>query len=148
MRACRNRLWTVHPLTGWQTHYAVLATQQPVGTPELYEQARVALAAADSSLITLVRETYGSDDVRDMLRKAQVEPDAAFGSAKAMRAAIDTALERAWAAAPQWFGRLPASELVVEPFPAYQQGSVPGGQYSPPAITIQAGIRRGRSRAC
>ena len=39
IRVCRTRLWTVHPLIGWQATYAGLAQQQPVGTPELRAEA-------------------------------------------------------------------------------------------------------------
>ena len=38
-RACRDRVWTVHPLAGWQSEYAGLAELQPVGTPDLRQQA-------------------------------------------------------------------------------------------------------------
>src|SRR5713226_7927671 len=31
-RICRDRVWTVHPLVGWQADYAALAELQPVGT--------------------------------------------------------------------------------------------------------------------
>ena len=39
MRTCRERLWTVHPMTGVLATYATLARQQPVGTDELRTQA-------------------------------------------------------------------------------------------------------------
>lgn len=38
LRICQNRLWTVHPLTGWHSTYTALAMQQPVGTRELRAQ--------------------------------------------------------------------------------------------------------------
>ena len=39
VRICPNELWPVSQLTGWQASFATLATVQPVGTPELREQA-------------------------------------------------------------------------------------------------------------
>ena len=42
---------------------------------------------------------------------------------------IDSVLARAWAAAPKWFGIVPQSKLAVEPYPAFQEPSVPMGQY-------------------
>ncbi len=38
-RICRDRVWTVSPLAGWQAEYADLAELQPVGTAELRQQA-------------------------------------------------------------------------------------------------------------
>jgi uncharacterized protein (DUF885 family) len=39
LRICRNELWPVNQMAGWQASYATLATVQPVGTPELRQQA-------------------------------------------------------------------------------------------------------------
>jgi uncharacterized protein (DUF885 family) len=38
-RICRDRVWTVSPLAGWQAEYADLADLQPVGTADLRQQA-------------------------------------------------------------------------------------------------------------
>jgi len=39
LRACRNELWPVNQMTGWQASFATLAAFQPVGTPDLRQQA-------------------------------------------------------------------------------------------------------------
>jgi uncharacterized protein (DUF885 family) len=39
LRVCRQELWSVSQMSGWQLAYAQLAALQPVGTPELREQA-------------------------------------------------------------------------------------------------------------
>ena len=39
LRICRQELWNVNQMSGWQLAYAQLAALQPVGTPELREQA-------------------------------------------------------------------------------------------------------------
>jgi uncharacterized protein (DUF885 family) len=39
LRVCRNELWPVNQMIGWQTNLAVLAALQPVGTPDLRSQA-------------------------------------------------------------------------------------------------------------
>ena len=39
LRSCRHELWDVNQMGGWQLAYAQLAALQPVGTPELREQA-------------------------------------------------------------------------------------------------------------
>jgi uncharacterized protein (DUF885 family) len=262
LRVCRNRLWTVHPLTGWQATYAALAQQQPVGTAELRTQAlarwrrlpklvndeianlreglrlgysepvvnvrrviagmdrllatstaespfyspairdstpdfRAALgklvsdslvpamrryrafladeylpkaresigvganpngaacyraairrfttldlsgeeihqiglkeiAAAESSAAALAQRAFGSPDYRAVKRRLQADSTQTFSSRDQVIPVIDRVLDRAWAAAPKWFGIVPRSKVAVEPFPAFQEPSVPMGQY-------------------
>jgi uncharacterized protein (DUF885 family) len=38
-RVCRNELWNVSQMGGWHTAYTLVAQYQPVGTPELRQQA-------------------------------------------------------------------------------------------------------------
>ncbi len=262
LRACRNRLWSVSPLTGWQAFYASIAQQQPVGTPELREQAltrwgalpkvvdaeianlqegvrrgytapavnvrrviagldelletaptaspfyhpatrdstpafRAALeqlaggpikqalrryrdylvndylpasreaiaitanpggadcyraairrfttlnldgdelydigvrelAAAESAAAELSRRAFGSEDYRAILARFNTDPKYTIASRDAVIPLTDSIIARAWAAAPKWFGILPKAEVKVEPFPAFEERSVPAGQY-------------------
>jgi uncharacterized protein (DUF885 family) len=39
LRACRNELWAVNQMSGWQLNYVQLAALQPVGNPSLRQQA-------------------------------------------------------------------------------------------------------------
>ena len=39
LRICRNELWAVNQMTGWQLGYSKVASLQPVGTPEYRAQA-------------------------------------------------------------------------------------------------------------
>lgn len=262
IRACRNRLWTVHPLISWQAFYAGLAQQQPVGTAELRAQAldrwrglprlvdaeisnlregvrlgytapavnvrrvlsgldkllegeppaspfyspaardstpafraefgrlvggpirgavdryrhylateylpkareeiavtanpggaecyraairryttldlepeelhRIGLrevAVAESTAAELSRRSFGSPDYRSVLARLQQEPAYTIASREAVIPLIDSIIARARAQAPRAFGLSPGSEVVVEPFPAFQEQSVPLGQY-------------------
>ncbi|HET7599419.1 MAG TPA: DUF885 domain-containing protein [Gemmatimonadales bacterium] len=262
LRVCRNRLWTVHPLTGWQATYAALASVQPVGTEELRREtlarwralpalidgeianlregvrlgytapkvnvervlagmdrlvempaadlpfagpanrdstpafraellevitsgiapamrryrdylrdeylgvAREAIAvtanpngtecyraairryttldlsgdeihemglrqvrAAESAMVALARRSYGTDDPRALMRKLEQDPKETFAARSEVIPAIDTVLERAWRAVPKAFGIIPRSRVAVEPFPQFQEPSVPLGQY-------------------
>ncbi len=262
LRACHNRLWTVHPLTGWQAFFAGIAQQQPVGTPELRAQAltrwralprvvdaeitnlregvrrgytapavnvrrvldgvdqvlaaaptasafynpatrdstpsfrtafeRLAagpiaaalrryrdylakeylpearedvavtgnprgeecyraairryttldldadelhdvglreLAAAESTAADISRRAFGSADYRAVLARMNADPKYTIASRDAVIPLSDSIVARAQAAAPKWFGILPKARVVVEPFPQFQEPSVPLGQY-------------------
>ena len=267
LRVCANRLWTVHPLTGWQAFYAGVAQQQPVGTPELRAQAlarwralprqvdteianlregvrrgytapavnvrrvlagldklveagptaspfynpavrdttpafraelerivagpvraaieryrdflageylagareevaitanprgeecyRAAirryttldldpadlhqlglreLAAAESTATTLSSRAFGTPDYRGVLARLSDDPKYTIPSRDAVIPLADSIIARAQAAVPRAFGILPESEVVVEPFPDFQERSVPLGQYLRPAL--------------
>jgi uncharacterized protein (DUF885 family) len=262
LRVCRNRVWTVHPLAGWQAGAAILAQQQPVGTPELRAQAlarwrrlpgriddeianlkegvrlgytepevnvrrvvagmdkllatpptaspffspaardstpefraaferlvttqitpalrryrdylaneylpaartavsitanpqgaecyRAAIrryttlglsgeqiheiglrevARAESTMAALAQRTYGTTDYRSVMERLHRDSAYTITTRNAVIPAIDTILARAWAAVPKWFGIVPTSKVIVQPFPEFQEPSVPLGQY-------------------
>jgi uncharacterized protein (DUF885 family) len=262
LRVCRNRLWTVHPLAGWQAGAAILAQQQPVGTPELRAQAlarwrrlpgriddeianlkegvrlgytepevnvrrvlagmdkllatpltespffspaardstpefraaferlvatqitpavqryrdylaneylpaartavsitanpqgtacyRAAIrryttldlsgeqiheiglrevARAESTMAALAQRTYGTSDYRSVMERLHRDSAYTLASRDAVIPLIDTIVTRAWAAVPKWFGIVPTSKVIVQPFPEFQEPSVPLGQY-------------------
>jgi uncharacterized protein (DUF885 family) len=87
------------------------------------------IAAAESSAAVLAQRAFGSSDFRAVKRRLQADSARTFKSREQVIPAIDSVLARAWAAAPKWFGIVPRSKLAVEPFPAFQEPSVPMGQY-------------------
>jgi len=262
LRVCRNRLWTVHLLAGWQANAAILAQQQPVGTPELRAQAlarwrglprridteianlregvrlgytepavnvrrvlagmdklvaapptespffspaardttpefraaferlistqiapalqryrdylangylpaareaisvtanphgaecyRAAIrryttldmsgeqiydigvrevARAESTMAALAERAYSTADYRSVMERLHRDSAVTLASRDAVIPVIDTILARAWSAVPAWFGIVPKSKVTVAPFPAFQEPSVPLGQY-------------------
>jgi len=44
-----------------------------------------------------------------------------------------SALDRAKAALPAWFGILPKADVIIQPYPPFQEASAPGGQYNAPS---------------
>ncbi|HYL21299.1 MAG TPA: DUF885 domain-containing protein [Gemmatimonadales bacterium] len=68
LRACRDRVWTVSPFTGWQAYYATLAQVQPVGAPDLREQA----VARWRELPKLIRTEIGN--LREGVEAGYSEP--------------------------------------------------------------------------
>ena len=96
---------------------------------EIYQTGLREVAAAESSAAALAQGAFGSSDFRAVMRRLQEDSSQTFRSRSEVIPAIDTVLARAWAAAPKWFGILAHSKLAVEPFPAFQEPSVPMGQY-------------------
>ncbi|MGH2671052.1 MAG: DUF885 domain-containing protein, partial [bacterium] len=73
-------------------------------------------------------------DYRTVLARMNDDPKYTIPSRDAVIPLVDSILARAKAAAPQSFGILPRAEVTVEPFPAFQEPSVPLGQYLRAAI--------------
>ena len=68
-RVCRDELWPVSPTyTGWQARHAFLSSVQPVGTPELREQALERFGAVPEYLDTEVT------NLREGLRQGYTAP--------------------------------------------------------------------------
>lgn len=77
--------------------------------------------------------SFGENDPVRLLQLIKTDPQYLFKSRAEMVAYAESALTRAEAAMPQWFGRLPKAPVVVEPYPAFQEKSAPGGQAEPAA---------------
>jgi uncharacterized protein (DUF885 family) len=96
---------------------------------ELYEIGVRELAAAESAAARLSARAFGDPDYRTVLARMNQDPKHTLGSREAVIPQTDSLIARAWAAAPKWFGILPRAPLKVEPFPEFQEKSVPAGQY-------------------
>lgn len=75
----------------------------------------------------------GAPDVADALRRVREDPRYTFDSREHMLEYARAAVERAQAEAPAWFSVVPEAEVVVEPYPAFQEKSAPGGEYMAPS---------------
>lgn len=76
--------------------------------------------------------SFATDDPDALLARVKTEPGYLFASREALVDAARSAVERARLAAPAAFGRLPRGEVVVEPYPSFQEKAAPGGFYNPP----------------
>jgi uncharacterized protein (DUF885 family) len=91
------------------------------------------MALIRQEMAEIAQRMFGSPDVDAALERLRADPRYLFSSRDEMLAAARHAAERARLASPQWFARVPAAPVVVEPFPAFQEESAPGGFYNSPA---------------
>jgi uncharacterized protein (DUF885 family) len=75
--------------------------------------------------------SFGEDDPQVLLDLVKSDPKYLFSSRQEMVDYAEAALARAKTALPQWFGRVPKAEVVVEPYPPFQEKSAPLGQAVP-----------------
>jgi uncharacterized protein (DUF885 family) len=76
---------------------------------------------------------FGLDEVPEILARFRTDPALLFDTREEILATAEAALERARAEIPRWFGIVPRADVVIQPYPAFQEASAPLGQYWPPA---------------
>ena len=81
----------------------------------------------------IARSEFGTEDVAEALRRVRAQPEYRFRSRQHMLDYARDALQRAKLEVPDWFGILPKADVVVEPYPAFQEKSAPGGEYMGPS---------------
>jgi uncharacterized protein (DUF885 family) len=72
--------------------------------------------------------SFGEADPQRLLALVKSDPKFLFTSRQEMVDYARAALVRAHAVLPQWFGRVPKAEVVVEPYPPFQERTAPLGQ--------------------
>jgi uncharacterized protein (DUF885 family) len=86
-----------------------------------------------AEMARIARDSFGTDDVPALLQRFRTDPAFTFRSEDEILAYARAAVDRAGVAVTDWFGYVPDTRLVVQPFPAYQKASG-GGYYSAGAI--------------
>lgn len=114
----------------------IFATTTVDADPEaLFEVAQAEVARERGIALELGRKLYGGKstgwEVLSNLMRA--DPRESFASAEELRDFTQETYERARAAAAKMVLTPPAAEVVLEPFPEFQQETAPGGQYIPAA---------------
>jgi len=92
------------------------------------------LAATDAERRLIARGAGFGDDIDAYRRHLVADPANVAESSDALVARAREDIERALAAAPAWFGRLPAAACDVRPVDAFMERDAPFAYYYPPAI--------------
>ncbi|CAM3870594.1 DUF885 domain-containing protein [Kibdelosporangium persicum] len=80
---------------------------------------------------------FGTKDVQEIFTRLREDPALRWSSEEEMLSSARTAIERAEAEAPKWFGRLPSHSCKVEPVPAAEAPGAPMAYYLPPSLDGQ-----------
>jgi uncharacterized protein (DUF885 family) len=115
--AASVRAWSTLPKTAQEVH--------DIG---LREVARI-----DAEMKAIAERSFKTSDVPALLQRLRTDPQYTFRSRDELINYSKAALERARAAAPQWFGILPKADVRIEPYPAYREASGAPGEYNSPA---------------
>lgn len=91
-------------------------------------------AALESEYVEIGSQVFGTSDLAEIFARLRTDPALRYTDGDEMLAQARDAVERAWTAAPGWFGRRPSTECVVEPVPAAAAPGAPPAYYLPGAI--------------
>jgi uncharacterized protein (DUF885 family) len=91
----------------------------------------------------LAERLFGTSDMVAVYRRLREDPALRFGSRREVVDTAKAALARAKAALPRWFGRLPKTEMIVDPCLDYEEKSGCPNSYLPATLD---GSRPGRWR--
>jgi uncharacterized protein (DUF885 family) len=109
------------------------ATTLRIEPREIHEIGLREMAKIRAEMQTIARRSFGTDDVSEALRRLKTDTAYTFKSREHMITYAQAALDRARGALPAWFGILPKADVVIQPYPAFQERSAPGGQYNAPS---------------
>ena len=104
-------------------------TSLPLDAQEIHENGLREMERIQTSMLEIARRSFGTDDVKGLLQRLRTDPEYTFGSEDEVLAYARAAVDRGEAAVGDWFGFIPDAQLIIKPFPAYQQASG-GGFYS------------------
>jgi uncharacterized protein (DUF885 family) len=110
---------------------------------EVHETGLDQMQLIRAEMAGIAQSMIGSDDVDELLRRMRDDPQYQFSSRDEMLDAAESAVARAEAAIPQWFGIVPTADVRVQAVPSFSEPSAPGGFYNPPA---EDGSRPGSKR--
>ncbi len=109
-------------------HTSLELTPEEIHASGLREMEKI-----QAEMARIAEESFGTDDVPALLQRFRTDPAFTFGSEDEILAYARAAVDRAGIAVHDWFGYVPDTKLIVQPFPAYQNASG-GGYYSAGAI--------------
>jgi uncharacterized protein (DUF885 family) len=108
-------------------------TTLPLTPEEVHANGVREMARIQAEMGQIARRSFNTDDVPALLTAFREDPRYTFRSRQAMIDLANGAIGRAKAAMPRAFGILPKSDVVVEPYPEFQEASAPGGEYINPS---------------
>ncbi len=89
------------------------------------------VALLQAEMREIARRSFDTGDLPALLRRLTTDPAYAFSSSEEIIEYSKAALARAKQAMPDFFGILPRSDVVIEPYPAFREDSGTGEYMSP-----------------
>jgi uncharacterized protein (DUF885 family) len=88
------------------------------------------IEAIHAEMRRIAERSFGSSDVTGLLRRLREDPAFKFKDKQEILSVTNAAVERAAAAAPRWFGRIPRAQVTVREYPEFRRASNPAESYT------------------
>jgi uncharacterized protein (DUF885 family) len=88
------------------------------------------MEAIHAEMREIARKSFGTSDVTGLLRRLREDPAFKFEGKEEVLAVTHAAVERAAAASPRWFGRIPLAPVRVQEYPEFRRASNPAESYT------------------
>lgn len=91
------------------------------------------IAALEDEYRAMAAGVLGTTDIAEIYDRLRNDSELRFSTPEEVQASAQEALDRANAAVPQWFGRLPKTPCIVQPIPEVGAADATIAYYFPPA---------------
>ncbi len=98
---------------------------------EIHDLGLRQMAEIQAEMREIARRAFDTGDLPALLQRLATDPEYAFSSRQEIIDFSQAALARAQAAMPRFFGIVPRSDVVIEPYPAFREDSGTGEYQSP-----------------
>ncbi len=104
-----------------------------ISEDEVFETGLREMSRIEAEMRTISQHSFGGAPLAELLPQLRTEPRYTYRSADEILRTAQAAIDRAKAATPKWFGRVPKAEVVIQPYPEFRQkAGAPGQLISPP----------------
>ncbi|MQA12042.1 MAG: DUF885 family protein [Pseudonocardiaceae bacterium] len=101
---------------------------------ELHQTGLDVIAGLAEEFAEIGSRVFGTSDRQQIFHRLRTDPTLRWSDGDELLSSARTAIERAEAEAPKWFGRLPEQRCVVEPVPESEAHGAPPAFYMQPAL--------------
>ncbi len=112
----------------------------PMAAKDVHAAGLQQIDALGAEMKAIAERSFHATDVPKLLQQVRSDPQYTFKNREALIAYSQAALARAKSAVPRWFGLLPKSDVVIQPYPKFREKSGPNEYNSPAEDGSRPGI--------
>lgn len=98
-------------------------TTLPFEPEEMFEAGKEAVALRENQIKVVGERVFETNDLAEIRTRLNADDSNRFESREEVLEYTTAAVNRAREAVPEWFGKVPAAEVVIKPVPEYQEQS-------------------------
>ncbi len=120
---------------GEQCYRATVRSFTTLDVPprEIHETGLEQMAKIQAQMREIAERSFGTSEVRTLLERFKTDRQYTFGSREEIVAYAQQAVDRSRTAMGEWFGVLPKADVMIKPYPEFEEKSAPPASYVRPA---------------